>query len=301
MQNQLTIIDPHHHLWDLERNRYPWLQTRPQPLSVAGDAKWIARTYGVEDYLADIRSWNVVKSVHIDAGFDPNDPVGESCWVQSIADVHGFPHGIVAHARLDAPDVERVLADHTRFPNCRGIRQIVNWHRDPAKTFVARQDLLTDTKWLTGFGLLRKYGLSFDLELYPSQMAEGATLARKYPDTVIVLNHAGMPVDRDADGLALWRSGMKKLAEAPNVAVKISGLGMVDWHWTTDSIRPFVLETIEMFGVGSAMFASSFPVDKLYSDFDTLYSALDGITAHFGATERRQLFHDNAARYYRLR
>jgi predicted TIM-barrel fold metal-dependent hydrolase len=300
MQNEMAIIDPHHHLWDLERNHYPWLQTRPQPLSVAGDVQPIARNYGIEDYRTDIRNWNVVKSVHVDAGFDPANPVGESAWIQSVADVHGFPNGIVAHARLDAPDVERVLAEHTRFRNCRGIRHIVNWHRDPAKTFVARPDLLTDTKWLAGFGLLSKYGLSFDLQLYPSQMADGAALARKYPDTVIVLNHAGMPVDRDADGLALWRSGMHKLAEAPNVVVKISGLGMVDWHWTTDSIRPFVRETIEMFGVSRTMFASNFPVDKLYSDFDTLYSAFDSITADFAATERRQLFHDNAMRYYRI-
>ena len=87
---------------------------------------------------------------------------------------------------------------------------------------------------------------------------------------------------------------MRELAAAPNVVVKISGLGTVDWNWTVKSIRPFVLETIEVFGVPRCMFASNFPVDKLYSDFDTLYAAFREITKHLSVDERQMLFHDNA-------
>ena len=131
-------------------------------------------------------------------------------------------------------------------------------------------------------------------------MLDAAALANAYPDILIILNHTGMPVDRDKEGIARWRQGMRELASAPNVAVKISGLGTVDWNWTIQSIRPFVLQTIEAFGVLRCMFASNFPVDKLYSDFDTLYAAFHEITAHFSAEERQMLFHDNAERYYRL-
>lgn len=300
MRNELAIIDAHHHLWDLERNRYPWLEARPMAPSVAGDLTPIAKSYRIQEYRADIANWNVVKSVHVECGWDRTNPVGETAWLQSVAYADGFPHGIVAHATLDAPDVERILAAHAAFPNCRGIRHIVNWHRDPAKTYVSRPDLLRHGRWLKGFALLRKYGLSFDLQLYPSQMEDGAALARAHPDTLIILNHAGMPVDRDEAGIAAWRAGMKRLAEAPNVVVKISGLGMVDWHWSETSIRPFVLETIDTFGIERAMFASNFPVDRLYSDFDTLFAAFDAITAKFSAEERRLLFSGNAARWYRL-
>ena len=93
---------------------------------------------------------------------------------------------------------------------------------------------------------------------------------------------------------------MRELAAAPNVVVKISGLGTVDWNWTVESIRPFVLQTIDTFGISRCMFASNFPVDKLYSDFDTLYAAFREITKHLSVDERQMLFHDNAARYYRL-
>jgi predicted TIM-barrel fold metal-dependent hydrolase len=165
---------------------------------------------------------------------------------------------------------------------------------------VDRPDLIRTAAWRRGFGLLRRFGLSFDLQLYPAQMHDAAALAHEYPDVPIILNHAGMPVDRDDQGLDLWRRGMRELAAAPNVAVKISGLGVADRHWTLKSIRPFVLETIEAFGVSRCMFASNFPVDKLWSDFDRLYGAFREITRPFSEAERRQLFHDNAARYYRL-
>jgi predicted TIM-barrel fold metal-dependent hydrolase len=93
---------------------------------------------------------------------------------------------------------------------------------------------------------------------------------------------------------------MALLAQCPNIATKISGLGMVDHHWKVESIRPFVLEAIDLFGVERCMFASNFPVDKMFSDYDVLWNAFRTITAGFAAAERAALFHDNAARFYRL-
>jgi predicted TIM-barrel fold metal-dependent hydrolase len=298
--DDFPIVDPHHHLWDLERFSHPWLSARPLPASVAGDVAPIAKSYLLDDYLADTAKQNVVKSVHFDAGFDPSQPVEETRWLQSIADQRGFPHGIVARAELHRPDVETTLASHCRFPNVRGIRHIVNWHPDPAKTYVTKPDFLTDPAWLRGFAQLKRYNLSFDLQLYPSQMADAAALAAAHGDTTIILNHAGMPVDRDPEALSLWRAGMRALGAQPNVWVKISGLGMVDWRWTEHSIRPFVLETIEIFGPDRCMFASNFPVDKLYSSFDALYDAFKSIVRDFSVGERRKLFSDTALAVYRI-
>ena len=298
--DDFPIVDPHHHLWDLERFSYPWLSARPLPASVAGDVAPIAKSYLLDDYLADTAKQKVVKSVHVDAGFDPAQPVEETRWLQSIADQRGFPHGIVARAELHRPDVETTLASHCRFPNVRGIRHIVNWHPDPAKTYVTKPDFLTDPAWLRGFAQLKRYNLSFDLQLYPSQMADAAALAAAHGDTTIILNHAGMPVDRDPEALSLWRAGMRALGAQPNVWVKISGLGMVDWRWTEQSIRPFVLETIEIFGPDRCMFASNFPVDKLYSSFDALYDAFKSIVRDFSVGERRKLFSDTALAVYRI-
>ncbi|ASG20252.1 amidohydrolase [Nitrospirillum viridazoti CBAmc] len=303
MADALILVDPHMHLWDLAHIRYPWLTPPLGDGGVNGDVTPIAHDQGVDDYLAAAgelpEGWTLGKSVHIDAGAHPDDALKESAWLQGLADRTGFPHGIVGYAALEAPDAERVLAAHAQSRNIRGIRQILNWHPDPAKTYTPR-DLLPDAAWQAGFGLLAKYGLSFDLQIYPGQMAAAADLAARHPGTTLILNHTGMPVDKDADGLALWRAGMAALARHPNVQVKISGLGMLDRAWTPDSIRPFILHTIELFGVERCMVASNFPVDGLGGRFGAYFQAYDHITRDFSRDERAALFGGTATRVYRL-
>jgi len=292
------IVDAHHHLWNLSRGyNYPWLQDQPAGEGMLGNLSAIARNYLAADYRADTAGYDVVKSVHIEAV--PVDGARETMWLQRVADTDGLPHAIVGRVELQKPDAERAIAEHALFPNLRGIRHIVNWHANPKFTFTDH-DFLQDDAWLGGYGLLKKYGLSFDLQLYPSQMADAAKLAQRHPETLVIVNHTGMPVDREAASVGVWRDGMKRLAAQDNVIAKISGLGMLDHSWTEDSIRPFVLGTIDFFGTERAMFGSNFPVDKLYGSFDALYGAFERIVADFSEAEKHKLFHDNALRAYRI-
>ena len=293
------IVDAHMHLWDFDRHYYAWLQDTPLPNNPAGDMAPIAKPYGLDDYLADTKGWNVVQVVHVECGLPPKHQVSETDWLQSIADQRGVIGGIVAGANLDDPGVEAVLSAHAARKNVRGIRQIVNWHKDPAKTY-GPTDKLLDDQWRKGFALLAKYGLSFDLQLYASQMATAAALADAHPDIPLIVNHAGMPTDRDEVGLDAWREGMAALALRPNVSCKISGLAMIDRSWTTASLKPFVLQVIETFGLERCMFASNFPVEKVHGSFGAFYAAYDAITADFSHDEREALFAGNARRIYRL-
>jgi predicted TIM-barrel fold metal-dependent hydrolase len=290
------------HLWDLEKLPYPWL-TPPQPIGITGDVSPIAKTYLLDDYFRDVGAegarLRVAKVVHVEAGADPAASLAETRWLQSITNTRQFPQAIVAQVELNSPNAEALLAEHASNRNVRGVRQILNWHVDPAKTYTPR-DLLVDGDWHKGFALLRKYGLCFDLQIYPSQMPEAARLASRHPDTPVILNHGGMPADRDAAGLQAWRSGMTALARQPNVAVKISGLAMLDWRWTVDSIRPFVLPTLELFGPERCMFASNFPVDRLFGSFAQTYAAYQTLVAGCSADEKRKLFGTNAERIYRI-
>lgn len=296
----LEIIDPHMHMWDLGRHHYDWLQDTPLPNNPAGDMTPIAyRSYGVADYLADTAGWNVVGTVHVECCLAPADQPAETRWLQSLADLGPYPLGIVAGAQLHRPDVEGLLECHAASRSVRGVRHIVGWHADPLKTYT-EQDLLEDPDWWHGFALLRKYDLSFDLLLYPTQMPRAALLAARNPDTRLIINHTGMPTDRDPAGVDRWRTGMRLLAERPNVAVKISGLAMCDRAWTVDSFRPFVLETIDLFGVERCMFASNFPVESVHGAFSRHYGAFDQITGDFSEAERQRLFAGGARAIYRL-
>lgn len=297
--DNLPVIDPHHHLFDLKTGNYPWLQG-PMLKRVFGDYSAIRKDYLIDDFLADIENQNVVKTVHLQVEYDHNNPVAETKWLQGVADVHGYPHGIVAFADLASADVQAVIEAHCEYKNVRGIRQCLNFHRDPVKTFIDSPHLMSDPQWRRGYALLKRYDLSFDLQLYYTQMEEALALARAFPDTPMVLNHTGMPVDRAPEEIDAWKKSTTLLASADNVFCKISGLGMGDWKWTVDSIRPFVLHAIEAFGVGRCMFASNFPVDKLFSSYDDVFNAFKEITRGFSPQERAALFHDNAQRVYRL-
>jgi predicted TIM-barrel fold metal-dependent hydrolase len=297
----LRIVDPHQHFWDPGLGHWPWLLGEMHDRGW-GDLRPLQRSYLVADLLADGARQGLEKSVHIQANFNSADPVGETAWLEEIAAQpasRGFPHGIVAFADFFSPDVERVLDGHARYSRMRGIRQVLNRHPDP-KLNRAPRDYLANERWQKNFGLLKRYGWSFDVQVYFQQMPAVAALARRYPDMQFILDHAGMPAERDAEGLEGWRRGMQQLAGCPNVAVKLCGYGMIDNLWTVDSIRPFVLEPIEWFGPQRCMFASNFPVDRLMASYDRLWDAYREITADFSESERRHLFYSTAGRIYRI-
>ena len=75
---------------------------------------------------------------------------------------------------------------------------------------------------------------------------------------------------------------------------------MRDRHWTTESIKPWVMEAIEAFGVGRCVFGTNWPVDRLYSDLPTLTGAYRSLTAGFTRDEQLDLLLRNAERYYAI-
>lgn len=295
-------IDAHHHLWDVDGDRYPWLVS-PDPVQrVYGDSARLRFNYRLDDFLRDTDGAGVVKSVHVQTGWDPADPVGETAHLQAIADGNpgGFPHAIVAAAELQQPDVERVLERHCAHPNMRGIRACLNWHDVPLYRWADRPDVMRDEAWRRGYRLLARYGLSFDCQIYPHQADDAAALADLAPDTPLIVLHAGMPIDRSAEGLGLWRSGLALLAARPNVAIKFCGLSMLIHDWTADLMRDFALPVIDAFGPDRVMFASNFPVDRLKGGYRAYFDAYGRAVADFPFAERRAMFHNNAARLYRL-
>ncbi len=235
--------------------------------------------------------------MHIEAF--PTDPIGEAELVQGIADQSSIPIIFVGNGDLTAPDFPALLDRFGDFVSFRGIRQVLNRHSNPALNYVAR-DFMDEPAFLEGLKELGRRGLSFDLQLYPHQMSRAADLAAKAPETVIVLNHAGMWADRSLAGWREYRAGLHALAGQPNVVAKISGIGMLDRNWTTESMRPIVLEVLDAFGVERAMFASNFPVDKLYSEFVAVWRAFAAIAADFSDTEKAGLFRETARRIYRF-
>jgi predicted TIM-barrel fold metal-dependent hydrolase len=297
--NALPFVDAHVHFWDLGHLDYAWLTPPFTGSGPNGCVAPIATDFGPADYRAEAANWNVAGVVHVDAGADASQALAETDWLEGLAESDGLPDAIVAFAALDDPDVEPLLAAHAARPHVRGIRQIVNWHADPNRTYTPR-DITGDAAWARGFALLAKYGLSFDLQAYPTQFAGLARLIARHPDVPVIINHAGMGVDLTPDGTALWRAGMAALAALPHVHVKLSGMGFVYRPWSAEAVRGRILETIDLFGTDRAMVASDFPTDRLFASFDAIVGAQADAIADFSDDEQRALFGGNANRVYRL-
>lgn len=294
------LIDAHHHFWDVAMLKHPWIVPQPGREMVFGDPTPLYRNYLPDEIRADAKNWNLVGTVHVEAGWEADDPVGETSWLEELAAREGLPSALVVRAPLEDPRVEAVLEAQCRFPRVRGVRYILSWHQDPNKRFVARPDWMQDRQWLEGFKLLGKFGLSFDLMIFPSQMADAAKLAADHPGTTIILNHVGSPVDRDADSMARWRDGLKLLGRQPNMRIKLSDLVAYDHDWTLASLREVTLACVDAFGPDRCMVGSDFPVAALHATWDEVFGSFDRIFEAFNEDERRAMFFANAARDYRI-
>ncbi len=295
----MRIIDAHQHFWDLDANYLPWLADRPVAFRY-GDYTPLKRNYRPSDYRKDAGDFDVAGTVYIEAEWDPDDPLGEVAWVERLNKACGLPTVMVAQAWLDREDAEYVLSAHGRSSLVRGVRHKPRAGAGPDTIDHGAPGSMGDARWRNGFAHLAPNGLSFDLQTPWWHLPEAFELAAQFPDTQIILNHAGLPADRSEQGLAGWRSAMAQLADAPNVAVKISGIGIAGKPWNKDDNRRVVLDTIDLFGTDRCMMASNFPVDGLTGSFQTIYRGLLDIIAGFDVTDQDAMLYGNANRIYRM-
>jgi L-fuconolactonase len=318
LEPELPIVDPHHHLW-----------IRPG---------W---RYLVDDLLADTDSGhNVVATVYVQARSMYRDsgplemrPVGETEFVNGVAAMCASGilgktracSGIVGQADLRLGSrVEPVLAAHLRAggDRFRGIRHITAWDADTSlnnPAYPAPPGLLADRTFREGFAVLGRLGLSFDAWLYHPQLDELAALARAFPDTSIVVNHAGGPIGAAAysgkrdEVFPRWAASIKALALHPNVFIKVGGLGQningLGFDKQTEppsaqtlatAWRRYVETCIEAFGPSRSMFESNFPVDKASYSYPVFWNACKLMAKGASSREKADLFAGTAARFYRL-
>lgn len=301
--DNIKIVDAHHHLWDLNNKdtKYSWLMVT-EGEAFFGDYAAIRKNYLLDDYIEDTKNQNIIKSVHVQAEHDDDKPVNETAWLQSLADTHSskLPNAIVAFADFSKNNVSEILDAHQEYKNTRGIRQILSYNKDEPKYSHATEDFMKNSTWVENFKYIRNRNLSFDIQIYKHQMEDAVNLANKYNDVLFILNHTGEPCYQSKEYIESWEQNMKKLAKCENVVAKISGLGMFDPNWTIDSTRIFVEKTIQIFGIERCMFASNFPVDKIFNTFDTYWNSFKEITKNYSENDKKLLFSSNAEKYYRI-
>jgi L-fuconolactonase len=314
LEPELPICDAHHHLW-LDEGHTGW----PYPL---------------EELLRDTGSGhNVVRTVFLECGAQYRTegpaafrPVGETEFVAAAAKASTEAGGseiaaIVGSADLLGDSLDAVLDAHEaagdgRF---RGIRYIVAQDDYQPLSMATPPGVMQDDRYLAGVRRLGERGLVYETMCYFHQIPELAGVARACPGVTIVANHLLGPVgvgpykDRRAEMLAQWRQSMAEVAAScPNVVLKLGGIGMPMYmRWDRQAVPPTSTELaaawqdeirfcIEAFGPSRCLFESNFPVDKRGCSYVVLWNAFKRIAADCSPEEKRDLFHNTAARAYRL-
>jgi predicted TIM-barrel fold metal-dependent hydrolase len=294
------IIDAHHHLWDISLGRHPWLTSDDSAIKALGDISYLRQSYLVEDLLNDIGPQKVAASVYVEAAWDrARPPVEEVAWLEGLEKPGRIAARCIAWAPLKSPDVTASLDALAKHRSVVGIREVVRWHPDPAKRWT-EAGILDDPAWRRGFARLRAHGLLLELLMNPFQAQELARLADDFPDQTFVINHCGTPVDRDAAGLARWKQGLSLMSTRENIAIKLSNFGAYGPDRNLEALRTTVMTCVDAFGTRRAMFGTDYPVGRRSMSYQESCERFKDIVQDFSEEEQRDLFHDNAARYYRF-
>lgn len=290
----MDIVDAHHHVWRVKD--MPWL-SGPMVPRIFGPYEPIKRDYLIDEYIADARSGGITQSVYVQANWPLDQVVDEVRWLDELHQETGWPTAVVGCADLFDPDVVEVMEKQAEYPVVRGTRLQLHWHENQEFRFASTPDSMKDPVFRRNVAALEDLGWLFELQVFPGQMAAAAALVRAVPDVTFVLVHAGMLTDRDEATVREWRDGMARLAQLPNVVVKLTGQGTFTRCLDPDFIAFVAAETLHWFGAARAMFGTNFPVEKLWTELPPL---VDAWLAAVPESVHQAVFADTARRVYAL-
>ncbi|MBI2194962.1 MAG: amidohydrolase family protein [Planctomycetes bacterium] len=278
------IIDTHLHLWDPSRLNYPWLRDVPA----------LQRPFLLDDYRKACGRVQVEKMVFLQCEPIPEQNLQEVDWVISLARNDPRIQGIVSGAALEKGEsVRPFLEELAARKRVRGVRRIIQFEKDI--------EFCLGKEFLRGVQMLPEYGFSFDICISHIQLDNTIRMVQQCPGVSFILDHIGKP-DIKNQLFEPWRRGMKALAACPNVWCKISGVATEADHrnWTREHVRPYIQHAIECFGFDRVVYGGDWPVATLATDYPRWVETLEWVILGCSPEEKRNLFHDNAARFYRV-
>ncbi len=271
--------DTHVHFFDLQKLKYSWLKNAPE----------INRDFDLDDYRAATEKANIGKMLFMESGADAGLGVKEARLVSAMVAKEPRIKGIIA--KLDISRGEALRPDLEALVNLNLVKGIRSQFPDEAATSPA---------FLAGMRMLQDQRMTFDLLVSPGRLGTARQLAKACPNNTFILDHLGNPTT-GADGMSVWKAGIRALAELPNVHCKISGIiTRIGKDWKTRDLRPYIQFAIEQFGVDRLVYGGDWPVVLRAGSYQSWSRAFEKITKALTVDERAKVFHGNADRIYNL-
>ena len=270
-------LDAHQHFWSYDAAQYPWIPPG-SPLH---------RSWLPDDLAALQQPLGLDGSIAVQA----RQVVEESDWLLGLADKHANVKGVVGWVDLRSDRVEADLERLARHPKFVGVRHVVQ--EEPDDAFMLGQD------FQRGISKLAAYGLTYDILIYPKQLAAALRLAENFPEQPFVLDHIAKPFIK-AGLNEPWATQLRQLAKLPNVHCKVSGMLTEADHqaWRAEQFRPYLDTVFEAFGPARLMYGSDWPVCLFAGSYEQAYRLVDDYARGLTDQQRVGLFGGNAAAFY---
>ncbi len=270
-------LDSHQHFWNYNEAEYPWI---PKGSRLQRD--WLP---------IDLKKAQESLSFDGSIAVQARQTIEESTWLLALADGTPEIKGVVGWVDLLSDSVEEQLARFARHPKFVGVRHVIQ--DEPDAQFMAQPN------FLRGISKLKQFNLTYDLLVFPHQIASAIELALRFPEQRFVLNHLAKPQVKEQLFFE-WNIDICDLAKAPNVYCKVSGLVTEADHtaWHPDDFTPYLDRVFEYFGPDRVMFGSDWPVCLLAATYEQTATLVEQYSAHLPETDREKLFGINAEKFY---
>ena len=281
---EFAIVDSHVHLCDLKQFGYGWTKNLPS----------LAREVLPQHLTKAAEPVKIEQFVFVEVDVDYPQHLAEAAWVTKLAKSDQRLTGMVAALPLEkGRSIETELEELKKHMPLRGVRRLIQTQPDP--------DFCVRPKFIEGLKLLAPHDIAFDICVLHHQMPNVIKMVRKCPEVRFVLDHIGKP-DIKAGIFDPWRQHLIELAAMPNVHCKISGVATEADHknWTREQLKPYILHTIETFGIDRCMYGGDWHVSELAGTYPQWVDIVDWVTEGASREEKRKLFRDNAINFYRL-
>jgi L-fuconolactonase len=274
-------IDSHQHFWHYNPQRDPWITNQMAVLK---------RDFLPEDLIPELRTNHVQGCIAVQA--DQSEQ--ETMFLLDLATRFSEIKGVVGWVDLCSPDLPGRLGYFSRFEKLRGLRHVVQ--SEPDDRFMLRED------FVAGVSALQRFNLTYEILIYPKQLAAAIELVAKMPQQRFVIDHMAKPEIRSRT-ISPWKQQIREIAAAPNVYCKLSGLiTEADWHnWREADFRPYLDVVFDAFGPDRLMFGSDWPVCLLAGSYKMVQSLVANYIRDLPAAQQENVFGLNAVRFYELK